>query len=163
MLDCTHRRVYNIFIMAEKGIPQKFGRTGEELVATLLSRYGCKVSRARKRQGINAEPFDLLVDGKPIEVKTSHPHLPAKRPGLVFWRFNIHRHAILSEDKIFAYVLRFENFPGCNCGLYMFFRSPLERKVLTITLAAILKRPEYYNAVQDFYKFAKGEFTRKKS
>lgn len=144
----------------ERGrLAESRGKSGESRVAAVLLSYGRTVSRARMRQGIAAEPFDLLVDGKPIEVKTSIPQLDGNgsKRTITVWRFNIHRHSVLKEQNLFGYILRFDDFPGTRSALHMFFKAPLRRKVMSISLSSILKKPEYYHAVQDFYRLARGE------
>jgi hypothetical protein len=145
--------------MKSKHHSQDIGRIAERRVGAVLIMYGRSVSMARMRQGSNAEPFDMLVDGKPIEVKTAEPRkLSSKSDANSFgWVFNIHRHGVVKENGLFGYVLRLENFPGSAYAVHMFFRAPLGVPTVQVSLKNILKRPEFYQAVQDFYKFAKGE------
>lgn len=71
------------------------GRDIEELVAQWLEKQGKIVVRQR-----GDAPFDLLVDGKRIDVKSSHAHINDKsRPNYLMYQFVIfHRQRKFAKD-----------------------------------------------------------------
>lgn len=124
-------------------------------IAMALRNRGRDVRVPAIRSGPRASNYDVLVDGRRIEIKTAAPQI-SETLG-VSWKFNIHRHAVLAEENVFGYVLRLEKFPGSKKALYMFMRAPIDRKTLEVSMRNILVNPRFYQAVQDWYLFAKGE------
>lgn len=145
--------------MKQKGYCQSLGREAEKSVGAVLRAHGRKVSFALRRQGVNAEPFDILVDDKPIEIKVAEPRKlnRSSNEDSFGWSFNIHRHGALEETGLFGYILRLQKFPGSQHALHMFLRAPLDKLTVVVTFSTILKDPRWYQGVQDFYRFAKGE------
>ena len=145
--------------MSENNNDQARGREAEQSIGSLLRYRGRAISLARVRQGRAAEPFDILVDGKPIKIKTASMRGGKSSPDFRQWTFNIHRHGVVKETGLFGYILRLENFPGSRKAVHVFLRAPLERPTIVITLRSFLMNPEFYEGVQNFEKLAKGELT----
>lgn len=126
---------------------QSIGRKAETRVRYLLERYGRKVSE----RTYNA-PFDLLVDGKRVEVKAAEPR-PDQQHGLK-WCFNIHRHGIVSELTDY-YILRLQSVPFTKASIHLLLKAPLNVSTIAISVRALLNQ-QYAKEVADFYEFARG-------
>ena len=122
------------------------GERGEHNVCQLLIRNGRQVQRGRYN-----EPFDILVDGKThIEVKTCRSII---KRGQTAWFFNIHRHGVLDEQGVDAYIFRLENVPETSAAIHLLFKAPLGILTVVISIRSLLNR--YGVAMGDFRKFAK--------
>jgi len=129
---------------------QKIGLRAEKRLATFLSGfYGRVISRASY-----ASPFDLLIDGHRAEVKCAALQKKGKHRT---WKFNIHRHGVLSEQQTDFYILRLEGVPYSKYAIHMLLRSPIRRKVVEISVRALLNQ-RFASAVDDFYALAKGKY-----
>ena len=73
--------------------PQEIGVVAERYATQVLRHKGFSV-RVMKRG-----PYDLLVDGKRIEVKAATPN------SRLLWQVNLHRHGKLNEASVDFYVI----------------------------------------------------------
>ncbi len=108
-------------------------------VAALLKWHGHQV-KIMPTSG-EPSPYDLLVGEKHrVEVKVC-----ARRTD-GFWFFNIHRHGILDESSVDAYILRLEQVPEFKCALHLVIPAPIKRSTVTISLRSLITRyARYYN------------------
>lgn len=120
------------------------GITGQRLVGKLLRDFGRNV----EDQGPRA-PFDLLVDGYRIEVKTGRI-----KPG-GFWFLNVQSNGILDERSDF-YVFRLE---GSGEPIHLLLKSPLGVRGVKVSERSLSTR--FSSAILDFQAFAKGEYRQK--
>src|ERR1700690_3352708 len=111
---------------------QRQALQAELKVAKLLNQYG---RSARVTQ--YSSPFDLLVDGWRIELKSSEP-----RGQNVEWNFNIHRHGILNEVNVDFYILRLEKVPGSKAAVHLLFKSPVKTPTIRISFRSVINK--YY-------------------
>jgi hypothetical protein len=119
------------------------GLRGERLVYQLLAHvYGRKVKRMPYMS-----PFDLLVDGARVEVKTA----TLKRQQ---WLFNLHRHGKLSESTDW-YILRLEGVPLSKAAIHLLLRAPAGKTTIAVTLRSLLNGQSAW--ADDFKRFARGE------
>jgi len=80
----------------------------------------------------HADSFDLIYQEKRIEVKASR----MDQSGL--WHFNVHRHGVIKEDGIFAYILRLEGVPGFEHALHLVIPAPLKVYTLVLSLRSLI-------------------------
>jgi hypothetical protein len=119
---------------------QELGISGEERVRNWLNGYGIKSEHAGY-----SSPYDLICDGRRIEVKTASM---CADNGIPTWRVNIHRHGKLDESNVDFYVIRLEDFPGMKAALHLVVPSPIERSTLNINMRnLILRWSKYANAI----------------
>jgi hypothetical protein len=78
------------------------------------------------------DSFDILYGEKRIEVKAS------RRSDNGLWYFNIHRHGVLKEDGIFAYIFRVEDVPGFEYALHLVVPAPLGRSTIVLSLRSLI-------------------------
>lgn len=78
-------------------------------------------------------PYDLLVNGKRVEVKEA-------KFSKQCWTFNIHRHAKLDESHVDVYILRLKNVPGFKASIHLIIPAPLKTKVIRISMRSLLTR-----------------------
>lgn len=117
---------------------------GELKTAAVLCTFGRKVRRMPQSHC----PYDLLVDGLKVEIKTANP---TKKNGRVVWQFSIHRHKILDESNVDFYIFVFQNVPGSNNSIYAKFPSPLGKKMIQFSFRKLLEGA-IADQVKDFRK-----------
>lgn len=130
--------------------PQRLGSDAETSVAQLLRAHG----RTVISQGYY-DPFDLLVDGRRIEVKSATPRTDG---GNLFWLFNLHRHGVIAEDYD-AYVFRLEAVPYSKYAVHLFAPAPIGRMSFAVSFRSLLNGDAMM--ALDFQKFARGEMCAK--
>ncbi len=119
------------------------------------SRFGCRCKEAGREaiwQG-HESPFDYLVDGWRIELKVA---LPQKAKYGPFWKFNIHRHNALKENKVDFYVLRLQDVPFTRYDLHLLLKAPLKKKVLQFSVRSLMDGYGLYG--REYHRFMRGEF-----
>lgn len=125
------------------------GYVGEHRVRALLAINGHELSTGKW-----GEHFDLLLDGSvKVEVKTAERR-SLSREKYTGWSFNIHRHTVLNEVPD-VYIFRLEKVPGCNAALHALFRSPLRKKVVSVSMRGLLGNPTWSKAFLDFKEFCR--------
>lgn len=108
--------------------PQERGVNAEGKLARKLSAMGYFV----RRMPYNA-PFDLLVNDMRVEVK----HSMFKHG--TGWVFNIHRHNILDESKVDAYIFVLDGRDwGMNQRIYIVRSAPIGVKTVLVTLNSMV-------------------------
>lgn len=124
------------------------GRAAEVDLTLSLNKW--KRKSRRMPQGY---PFDLLVDGWRIEVKSA---TPTQSHGRIFWRFNLHHAGVLRENCDF-YIVRALGVVGRERGIWFLFKAPLGRKALYIGMRQI-EKGKMDKPRADFISFGHGEF-----
>ena len=119
--------------------------------------------RSRKLQcqvmPVNASPFDLLVGGVArVEVKAALAPLARKGFSATTWAFNLHRHNVLSTDKVdfFALFLPPMVSLGFKNGISLIIPAGdvAGRKAIAITARSLMVRwGKYYDRWDDIKKF----------
>jgi hypothetical protein len=96
------------------------GKLAERRVAAKLRGLGYQVDLMP-----HSHPFDLMVNGKRVEVKYSRPQ--KSKNGR--WRVSCASHRRRNESSVDVYVILLEDFPGYTPidPLYLVFRSPINR------------------------------------
>lgn len=115
--------------------PQRFGRKAETKVATLLGKMGCSVKACSYDH-----PFDLMVNGRRVEVKAAMPSLREGKYQYTVWHFNLHRHGVLSESLVDFYVLRLDGVPDFKAAIHLVIPAPVKRKTISITLRSLIMK-----------------------
>jgi hypothetical protein len=100
--------------MEEKITSQGVGSRAEVTIGAVLRRKGFQAVRAPYMS-----PYDLVVDCARVEVKCARP----SKSGT--WKVNIHRHGVLKEDRVDAYVIQLLDIPGADSPMYLVFKAPL--------------------------------------
>ena len=131
--------------------PQKRGRKRQAAIYKALKAAGREV----KQQKHSHCPFDLLVDGKRIEVKASI-RLAGKNHCTGTWLFNLHRHNKLDESGVDYYILALSELPGMKQSMYLLVPAPIGKKLIVISIFSLI-RGEWAKAAQDFQSFKRGE------
>lgn len=108
------------------------GFLAEDSLAQIFRVYGRSVQQMKKTH----VPFDLLVDGLRVEVKTARPSQHSKYGPI--WSFNIHRHGKIKEGLVDLYILVFEKVPYCINPIYAAFKSPLSTPTLNFSLRQMI-------------------------
>ena len=122
----------------------------ERSIAEILASSG----RKTKRMGSNS-PFDILCDGRKIEVKTARSRMINRKSRTPSHRFNIHRHNILRERCEF-YILRLEKAIG-EAAVYILMPAPIRRKTFAISKLS-LERGEWNKNIEDFHRLCAGKW-----
>lgn len=109
-------------------------------------------------------PFDLLTsDGIRIEVKYSpYRDLGGRKLGKKAWVFNIHRHGLVAEGQVDAYVLRCARAPevGIGAAIHLILPAPVRKATICITPRSLLTRyAQFFNRV-DYLQLKPGESKR---
>lgn len=129
---------------------QVLGKSAEIKVQALLRGYGRTVELAPHPMS----DFDLLVDGKRIDVKCSTFHkLGGKRDKRVGWFINITHWGKVDERGKDAYIFRLEPAPHMEEAVHLFFPVPIRRATIHITPQQLLNN--YSGAIAAFFVFAK--------
>jgi hypothetical protein len=117
--------------------------SSEIRVASLLRRHGFAVTYTNHNC-----PYDLLVNETArVEVKCASYRPLAGREDDLGWSFNIHRHGIVAEGQVDAYILRLEEAPFGMGAIHLVFPSPIGKPTVGISLRSLLTRyAKYYNA-----------------
>lgn len=86
-------------------------------------------------------PFDLLVNGKRVEVKESRAQtvIEGGRQRII-WKINIHRHNKLDETQVDIYIFRLLGFPEFTSGLYLLLKPPIRSKTVRISVRSLIQR-----------------------
>lgn len=110
------------------GTAQDIGINAEHYVSRVLQNKGYSV-RNTKHQA----PFDILCNGKRVEVKVARCHSRLQ------WRVNIHRHGKLSEENVDAYifVLDFRHLDKKK-PLLLLRKAPIGSTAVSYTLDSLL-------------------------
>jgi hypothetical protein len=116
--------------------PQDFGTHAQGCVASLLRSKGFDVELRDY-----ASPFDLLVNGRRVEVKAARPTSWSTKNGrhsYTLWRLNLHRHGRLTENEVDFYVFRLEDVPEFRNAVHLVVPSPAKSKTVSLTLRSLI-------------------------
>lgn len=138
------KRIIKLSMGEPESAAQMDGLAAEERVANLLISNGRKVSITPYNC-----PYDLLVDGKKVEVKSSGKH--PLRNGFV-WLYNLHRHGVLNESEVDLYVFEMKDFQYP----YVLIPAPIGKKSISLNYNILAKR--YFRGVEDFNRFCSGSY-----
>lgn len=95
--------------------------------AKLSSAGFVSISKAKGRESV------LIIDGLRVEVKQCS--LSSGK----WWKINLHRHGILDESTVDAYLLLLNGVPGCGAmALYIVIPAPQNVKGLAISFSSLL-------------------------
>ena len=100
-------------------------------VRAKLSNAGfVSISKAKGRESL------LIIDGLRVEVKQSS--LSSGK----WWKINLHRHGILDESDVDAYLLLLNGVPGVAGGmsLYLIIPAPQNVKGLAISFSSLMRQ-----------------------
>ena len=122
----------------------------ERTIAEILSRNGRQVVRMGRKS-----PFDLMVDGQRVEIKTGRPRLIDADHRTPSHRFNIHRHNILHERTEW-YIFRLERAID-NASVYVLLKAPIRRKTFAISRVS-LERGKWNRHIENFNKLCAGKW-----
>ena len=88
------------------------------------------ISKAKGRESL------LLIDGLRVEVKQSS--LSSGK----WWKINLHRHGVLDESDVDAYLLLLNGVPGVVGGmaLYLVIPAPQNVKGLAISFSSLMRQ-----------------------
>lgn len=117
------------------------GSIAERNIASLLKQSGREVIIQP-----TGSSFDLLVDGKKVEVKAASPQF--KKHNLS-WFFNLHHNGKLNECAD-LYVVCLMDVPFSKSAIYMLYRSPLGCMTLNVSFRKLLMSSEHIRAFSDF-------------
>lgn len=86
-------------------------------------------------------PFDLLVDGIRVDVKTSTPHRTSKHnKEFISWIFNIRKAGIEHGTQADCYVCRLEEVPYTSQAIHLAFIPPITSPTIIISMRALLNQ-----------------------
>ena len=129
----------------------KRARWAELHIYGILYRHGREVSRC----GYKA-PYDMLVDGWRVDVKSAVPRFRGKMP---YWKFFL-KPDKRQEDCDF-YVMRLVDIPFCDQAIHMLFPAPLGTTTFTVSFHSLLER--HSSHVQLFRAFCNGKYGKKEA
>jgi hypothetical protein len=113
----------------DTGDPHKNGKKAEVRTAAKLRGFGFSVKQMPQRS-----PFDLLVQGKRIEVKHALPTSAGR------WHVNLHRRNVLNESEVDAYVFLLDGIPGNNSApIYLVAPAPLGKKTMDFSFMTLVR------------------------
>jgi len=116
---------------------QEIGRHGEDAVYQML----CSVYGRNVRRMPYSHPFDLLVDGIRVDVKTANSHRTSKHnKEFITWSFNIHKAGIVLSSQADCYVCRLEGVPYTSQAIHLAFVSPIATPTINISMRALLNQ-----------------------
>jgi len=98
--------------------------------AKLSSAGFVSISKAKGRESV------LIIDGLRVEVKQSS--LSSGK----WWKVNLHRHGVLDESDVDAYLLLLNGVPGVAGGmsLYLIIPAPQNVKGLAISFSSLMRQ-----------------------
>jgi hypothetical protein len=134
-----------------KGHKQILGRSGEVNVCSLLRRAGRRANVVKHRR-----PYDLLVDGWKIDVKTAKPHLNYCNGNVPTWMFRIHSNYKMREHETDFYVFRFEQVPYFRQPIHLLVKSPIQKPFVAVSLRQLII--QWAHLANDFRRFRAGKF-----
>ncbi len=143
------------FINARMGNKQQLGKYGENCLWVLFRHH---LGPASVKKCGYYDPFDFVVRGKTIELKTAEPFIPTGG-GIPSWTFNLHRHGKMGPAPDF-YVFRLQRLPFMgNRALHLLLDGNQTSKVMRVTVLSLM-RGDFQKAVR-FDQFCKleGEFS----
>jgi hypothetical protein len=106
------------------------GRNGEKKAMNKLRSVGFKKIRLPF-----ASSCDAIVHNARVEIKYALPSANGE------WRVNIHRHGILRETEVDAYVFCLDEVPGCKSApIYLVFEAPLNTPTIAFTFRSMVTR-----------------------
>jgi hypothetical protein len=112
----------------------QLGLDGERFAELALKTRGMKVKRMPYKS-----PFDLLADGKRIEVKTA-----TKRRTTFEWLVNFHRHGKLKESGVDAYVILLDmRHLGKKKPLILICPAPVGRLTRVYSIHSLLTKDHW--------------------
>lgn len=124
---------------------ETFGHSAETTVINRLKYQGIDTRRARVKA-----PFDILADGKPVEVK-------AARYSDGQWVFNIHRHGAMPNFPIHAYVLCLADFPSYDQLITLVVPPKIKGYTVNINPRTLLRKwakyADRWDVIQRPYKW----------
>jgi hypothetical protein len=123
------------------------GIQGEERVLKLLKTYG----RSCDRQ-FHQDPFDILVDGWRVDVKTA---VPVEYHGGYRWLFNLH-HGGRPITGCDFFVLRLEDVPFSVRPVHLLLGAPFPTLTVAVTVQSLKCVWPLYAA--KFFRFLLGEY-----
>lgn len=99
------------------------------------------------------DSFDIFYGDRRIEVKASEFNGEC-------WRFNIHRHGVINETGIYAYIFRLDNVPGfIPCAIHLVIPAPIRRSTIAISMRSLLtywgrffNRVDYIEPIKELRK-----------
>lgn len=90
-------------------------------------------------------PFDGLVNGKKVEVKSANPHAGRLH---TTWMINIQRNGKLNEREVDFYIFRLSGVPEFKNAIHLVVPAPLGKYTVAITMRSLLTRwGRFYNRV----------------
>ena len=115
----------------ELGERQETGNRGEQNTVAMFRDAGRAVQKAPYRS-----PYDCIVDGWRIDIKTSRFSTSRPSPG---WFIRFHTHGLLDESNRDFYVARLEEIPYYKeKALYLAYRAPVNKQAESISLMTLL-------------------------
>jgi hypothetical protein len=121
-------------------IPQRFsvakGHRGEQLVyQQLVSIFGRDAHKMSARA-----PYDLIVDGIRVDVKTGFPRRQYAKYDLISWQFYIYKDGASPKIQPDCYVLRLEDLPYSKHAMHLVCLAPIQSPTINISIASLLKQ-----------------------
>jgi hypothetical protein len=111
------------------GVPQAQGQSAERRVGKKLGSLGFNV-RSMPYKG----PFDILCEGKRIEVKQASPNQEYR------WDINIHRHGVTNESNVDIYIVVLDGIPGNKrMPLYLVIPAPLGASRVAFSFSSLVR------------------------
>ncbi len=86
--------------------------------------------------------YDIYVNDKRVEVKVAKAQKDRQNHSV--WRFNIHRHGVLKETGVDAYILRLEDVPEFTYAIHLILPAPLGVMSVSITMRNLITRYAKY-------------------
>ena len=128
-----------LFCMAENKplTAQELGTSAEKKIVDALRKRGFKSIRAPYRS-----PFDLVVDGARVEVKCARSTSKGR------WVVNFHRHGILDESKVDAYIVRLMDVPSSLFPIHLVFKAPTGTLSVGYTFRSLVT--DYASSVENW-------------
>ncbi len=128
--------------------PNKMGRYAEISVATMLKNSGRQVQRPISLTA----PFDMLVDGWRIDVKSA---LMNNHHGYPLWEFSIMDGKRKVEQCDF-YILRIHDLPFYALPVHLLYKAPVRARKISVTIRSLIDGGAV--RAMDFKNFMQGNY-----
>jgi hypothetical protein len=93
--------------------------------------YGAGFASVRSSKGRDST---LIVDGANVSVKIASPSAAGK------WKVNIHRHGVLDESGVDAYLICLHGVPGNGVmPIYLILPAPVNRSCYAFTTSSLIR------------------------
>lgn len=100
-----------------------------------LKLYGMGFESVRREKKRHKNRFSIIVNGVNVEVKIARANRQGK------WKVNIHRHGLVDETGVDAYLIILRDVPGNGLmPLYLVFSAPVSTQTFEFSFSSLMRQ-----------------------